>query len=449
MKMTGMLRFSTMLILILLAVCSTSAIAANTGTFVVTDASNVKQGENGTVSIFLNGDLDPGVSSLQMKVYYDSEIASAKEVVFNYGAYPGAMAQCNQLVSPIGIGIIRDQPIPNNIWLCNINLTAGKDDGNATSIRLVVTTCDDRNGNNLLPNIVSIHNGTFKTKDEVAPVITLTTPVTVSPTFNIAGTITDVGGMGTAQATLKNATHTESVALQLSGSAPAYTFSEQVTWPIEDGVNLTVTATDAAGNYNSTEPFYFNVVKVGFSDLQPPDGSYIKAIPEFIQAFMTEIEPGSVKMYLSSTTSGTIDLKPNPSSSTGYVKNTTLIDNLADGQYWVNVSGTGAGSIGGEWFRNWTFTLDTVAPVINSFTIADSDGDGYIEAGETLTLNWDVADLYFNNVALVDVATGEVLWSNNAASGSDTTQIEDGNRDLAFRAYDKAGNYGSRAFHLY
>jgi hypothetical protein len=49
----------------------------------------------------------------------------------------------------------------------------------------------------------------------------------------------------------------------------------------------------------------------------------------------------------------------------------------------------------------------------------------------------------------MDVNSREVLWSSDDASGSDTIQIDDGNRDLAFRAYDRAGNYDSRAFHLY
>jgi len=377
-----------------------------------------------------------------MRVYYDSEIASAKEVVFNYDAFPGAMAQYNRLASPIGIGIIRDQSIPNNIWLCNITLAAEEKTGNATSIGLVVTTCEDRLGNDLLPNI-SVQNGTFTTKDEVPPVITLTTPTTVSPTFSIAGTITDVGGMGTAQATLKNVTHAAvTYDLRLDGSAPDYTFNHPVTWPVEnDGVTLTITATDAADNTNTTSKV-IAVKDVGFLEHEPID--YINATPTYAQAFMSLMD--TTKTITMRLYNATYVKYLNVTIEDSYAKG-ALPRDLADGEYWVNVSGID--KFGEERFRNWNFTLDTTAPVINTFTITDSDGDGYIEAGEDLTLNWSVADKNFKHVALVDKATGEVLWQDTRTIGTDTKTIDDGNRDLEFRAYDKAYNNDSRAFHLY
>ncbi|PKL56153.1 MAG: hypothetical protein CVV35_06105 [Methanomicrobiales archaeon HGW-Methanomicrobiales-6] len=276
------------------------------------------------------------------------------------------------------------------------------------------------------------------------PVINITTPVTVSPTFNIAGTIYDVGGMGTAQATLKNTTHAAvTYDLTLNGLAPTCTFSEQVTWPIEDGVTLTVTATDDAGNTNTSSQV-INVVDVGFSNPEPT--GYINATPAEARAFMSQIQTGTVTMYLGSLTYVPTSLVLD--TSTGYAVG-TVPSALVDGEYWVNVSGTD--NFGDEQCLNWTFTLDTTAPVINSFTITDSDGDGYIEAGEDLHLAWDVAaDPSFDDVALVDVATGQELWSSDSISGTDTKLIDDGNRDLAFRAYDRAGNYDdSRAFHLY
>ncbi|WP_261597875.1 PEGA domain-containing protein [Methanoculleus formosensis] len=291
---------------------------------------------------------------------------------------------------------------------------------------------------------VSVINGTFSTKDEVLPVINITTPVTVSPTFNIAGTIYDVGGMGTAQATLKNTTHAAvTYDLTLNGLAPTYTFSEQVTWPIEDGVTLTVTATDDAGNTNTSSQV-INVVDVGFSNPEPT--GYINATPAQAQAFMSQIDKTEpITMYLGSATDGPTLLPLD--TTTDYAKG-NLPNDLVDGEYWVNVSGTD--NFGTGRYLNWTFTLDTTAPVINTFTITDSDGDGYIEAGENLHLAWNVAaDPNFDHVALVDTVTGQEVWSSSSISGTATTLILDGNRDLAFRAYDYARNSDSRGFHLY
>jgi len=427
-----------LLLLLTLALLSCAASAAGTGTLHVINATGVAKDDTATVSLVLTNDYNPKLASLGLKIYYDSAVATA------VGAKsPTGFTLPLNLSSPITVGGATTDGVENgDPIIVNVTFQSMKNDGSATDIGLYVQSARDLSLPPA-PLTVSVINGTFKTKDEVAPVITLTTPVTVSSTFNIAGTITDVGGMGTAQATLKNATHTVPVALQLSGSAPAYTFSEQVTWPIEDGVTLTVTATDAAEN-TGTATQVINVVDVGFSKPEPT--GYINAKPAEARVFMSQMNKGTVVMILGSATYRPIYLVTD--TSTDYAKG-TMPPVLPDGAYWVNASGID--NFGDARYLNWTFTLDTFAPVINSFTIADSDGDGYIEAGETLTLNWNVAsDPSFDRVALVDVAKGDELWSSTNLTGTAAIPpIDDGNRDLAFRAYDKAGNHDSRAFHLY
>jgi len=334
--------------------------------------------------------------------------------------------------------------------LWDITFKAKKGDGSRMNVGLDLT---DIGASPVIKyiDVTTIQNGTFTTKDEVAPAINIAMHSSVSSTFNIVGTITEAGGMvggqSSARATLKNQTYEESFdLLPLGGAAPDYTFSKQVTWPVFETITLIVDATDAAGNDAETKTEILNVVNAGFSNPEPADGSYINATPDYVRAFMTGINAESVQMYLGNAFYGPIDL--NPDTSTGYAKNTTPINGLADGEYWVNVSGTD--TFNNPRSLNWTFTLDTTAPVINTFTVADSDGDGYTEAGETLTLNWNVAaDPSFDYVALVDAATGEEFWSSDSLSGTDTTSILDGNRDLAFRAYDDARNSDSRGFHLY
>jgi hypothetical protein len=407
-----------------------------TGTLYVTDASDVQMGSTATVSIYITNDFDPKIGAYNVRMYFDNTVVNPVSIQRFNASFDNTFADYVLINGFNAYGYDN-----GDLLLATVTLESLKNDGSASELGMQMWpgSFADINDDSLT---ASIQNGTFTSKDEVAPVITLSTPATVSSTFNIAGTITDVGGMGTAQATLSNATHTVPVALPLSGSAPAYTYDQQVTWPIEDGVTLTITAIDAAGNTATTSQV-IDVVNVGFS--QPAPTGYINATPAQAQAFMSQMDKTSVTMILGSASYGPIPLTVD--TTTDYAKG-TMPPALPDDTYWVNVSGTD--TFGDERYLNWTFTLDTTAPVINSFTITDSDGDGYIEAGETLTLNWNVAaDASFDHVALVDRATGQEVWSSDSISGTATTLIVDGNRDLAFRAYDRAGNFDSRGFHLY
>jgi len=437
-----------LLILVGLVIIMPAASAATgTGTLYVTNASSVEKGRMDTVSIYLDNTFEPKVGTYEILMYFDDKVVKPIDL------QPFNATEVNPLYDNncAFIGGYAAKGYDNgDLLLATVTLESLQDDGSSSELGLKVVLLKTRIVDSKTEVLTaSIQNGTFSTADKVKPVIDITTKSPVSSTFTIAGTIHDVGGMGTAQATLKNATHTVPFDLTLGGSAPGYTFSKQVTWPVYETITLTVNANDAAGNYNSTEPVYLEVKDVGFSRPEPADGSHIKVIPEYVRAFMTAINPASVKMYIGSATLVPIDLSPD--TSKGYAKNTTLIDNLADDDYWVNVSGTGDGSIGGEWSLNWSFTLDRISPVIQTFTITDSDGDGYIEAGEDLSLAWLVTDSdpNFDRVALVDVATGKELWNSTKRSDTATVKFDVGNRDLAFRAYDKAGNYDSRTFHLY
>lgn len=450
MKLTRLITAGVILPFLLALCVVTTGAAASGGTLVATDALEIKQGEDAHVLIFLNGSYEPAVAGIELCVYYDDSVAEVTG--FSGNPIAGTGVDIDDLSSGFSPSLANPRGIPTETWLWDITFKANEKDGSSMTIGLVPTVISSKE----IPlsdylSVTSVQNGTFTTKDEEAPVIALSMPTSVSSTFNIAGTITEVGGMGTAKATLKNATATKEYDLKLTRTGSStYTFDQQVTWPVENDVTLTVTATDAAGNTNTTEPFSLNVVNVGFSDPKPADGSYINAIPDCVQARMTEIKAETVTMYLGSAGSRPIDLKPTTIDN-DYVKNTTPLDNLADGKYWVNVSGTGTDSVGGgEWFLNWTFTLDTTTPVINTFTITDSDGDGYIEAGEELTLNWKVTDPNFEYVALVDKEdTDKELWRCGSTEGTEKVVIDVGNRDLEFRAYDKVDNCAKREFHLY
>jgi len=429
----------------LLTITPAASAATGTGTLYVTNASDVERGSTATVSIYLKNNFEPKIGAYEILMYFDNEVVKPKEIQpFNAtDVNPFYEDKC----SYIG-GYLKDGYDNGDLLLATVTLESQTDDGRSSELRMevdkLVTVIV---GSKTEPLTVSIQNGTFTTEDKVLPVITLDTKGRVPSTFDVAGTIHEAGEIKFAQATLKNSTHAAVVydLLPLGGSAPDYTFNRQVTWPVENDVTLTVTAIDAAGR-KGTNATFISVVAAGFSDPIPAPESYINEIPESASVLITEM-PGPVTMCLGNATyEKDLDATIEGSCAKG-----TLPRDLADGEYWVNVSGT-------DNYRkpqslNWTFTLDTKAPKIDTFTITDSDGDGdgYIEAGETLTLNWAVSDSdpSFARVALVDAATGKELWQDIRTTGTATTTINVGNRDLEFRAYDKAGNYAKRAFHLY
>jgi len=425
----------------LLTIMPAASAATGTGTLYVTNASDVEKGSTATVGIYLKNDFEPKIGAYRVVMRFDEDVVKPISIqLFNASTSntPGYVIVNGYDAFGYDHG---------DVLLATVTLESLENDGRASELWIQMTPGSFADIYDKDLPMPSTQNGTFSTKDEVPPVIYLDTPATVSPTFNIAGKIRDVGGMGTAWATLKKGSNETSFNLSLSKPDHDYnyTFDEQVTWPIEDGVNLKVYAIDDAGNDPTELEQTINVVDVGFSDPKPT--GYINAIPAKAQAFMSQIDKTkSITMYLGSATRVPAPLTLDPLSD--YVKG-TLPPGLDEDEYWVNVSGTD--TVGVERYLNWTFTLDTTDPVIQ-FDIADSDGDGYIEAGEDLYLSWDVTELNFDHVALVDITTPDKeLWSNTTKSGSNVKilPIDVGNRDLEFRAYDKAGNYDRHGFHLY
>ncbi|KUL00025.1 MAG: Uncharacterized protein XE11_2575 [Methanomicrobiales archaeon 53_19] len=425
-----------LLLLLTLALLSCAASAAGTGTLHVINATGVAKDDTATVSVVLTNDYNPKMGSLGLKIYYNSAVATAVSA-----DSPVGFTLPVDLSSPITVGGATVTGVSNgDPIIVNITFQSMKNDGSATDIGLYVQSARDI----AIPPAsltVSVVNGTFTTRDEVAPVIDITTTTSVSPTFNIAGTITDVGGMETAQATLANATNTVPFDLNLAGSVPDYTFDHQVTWPIDDSVTLTVTATDAAGNTN-TATQTINVVDVGFSQPEPTNCSYIKDQPPVIRVFTQQMNKSTVTMTLTGPDTISLDVTFPPGSN--YATNTTP-PALVNGTW--TVIATGNDTSDNPYTYPWTFTLDRVPPTITAFNITDSDGDGYTEAGETLNFSWTVAGA--DVVHLMDNDTQTIFFNSTAASGLDSVNISVGNRNMVFAAFDNAGNAAYEPFHLY
>ncbi len=433
-------------VLIALLLCVTGVTAAGTGVLSASDVTDVTLGENGTVTYTLTNDFSPKVGALTYRVYYDGTIATAvaTETLANGGVAPVALA------SGMTFTVSTVSGIPNGAAnLFNITFTSLKNDGSSTELGIVPVTAVDVNipPTNLL-GVISIANGTFTTKDEVAPVIvSITTPANVGKNFQITGTINEVGGMGTATATVAKGSVTENYPLTLTNLGNGvYSYTAGASWAVfEDGITLSVNAVDAAGNPAVEKQTVINVKDVGFSNPSPE--GYVKTAPTEASVFMSQIDTTlPVTMTLgdgSSSTSLIVTIVGD------YARGAIPV--LGDGTYWVNVTGTGSILPAQDYFLNWTYTLDTSAPTLVA-TITDSDGDGYIEANEVLTFAWTVSSpgvSGFKNVSLLEPSTGVVLWSDNNPISSGTQTITTGNRDLSLRAYDNAGNYGAYNFHLY
>ncbi|MCK4270463.1 MAG: PKD domain-containing protein [Methanogenium sp.] len=434
-------------VLIALLLCVAGATAAGIGVLSASDATNVVQGENGTLMFNLTNDFDPKLGTLTYKVYYDETVANAvaTTTIIASGVAPA------DLSSPMTFTLATASGVDNgNVPLFSVTFTSLKNDGSSMEVGLEAITARDVSlpPVNLLGDL-AVLNGTFTTKDEVAPVIdNITTPSNVQKNFQITGYITEVGGMGTANATLTNGSCTRNYDLTLTNQGSGvYTYTANALWDVfENGLTLTVNAVDAAGNPAIPKQTVINIKDVGFSNPSPVD--YINTVPAYASVFMSQIDTSTVNMTLG----GTIAPTALGVSIVGdYARgNLTPLTPLADGEYWVNATGTD--TIASEdRYLNWTFVLDTTQPTL-AFSITDTDGDGYNEARENLILGWVVSNpgvSGFKNVALIDTATAEVLWSDTSIAGGATLNINYGNRDLSFRAYDNAGNYGNYDFHLY
>ena len=437
---------------VLFCLCVGFAVAAPAGSVQAGDALNVPYGENESVEFSLSHNFtSPGVGGVTVRIYYDPNVTEpastspASTATWKNSAvvgtadikfYSGYISAALISLDPTGAGF------PQDCWLLRIPMKSLKNDGSSSEIGLRTREATATDLSDITDSF-SVVNGTFSTLDEVAPVINITTSATVSQTFNVAGTITDVGGMGTAIAYLDNGTANVTVPLTLAPiSANTWSFNTPTTWPVEV-VTLKVSATDLVGNTGSANKLV-DVKEVGFSNPEPT--GFINAQPALIRVFTQQMNKSTVAMTLSGP--ATIPLDVTFPVGSDYATNTTP-PALADG-IWT-VTATGNDISGNPYSWPWPFTLDTVPPVINAFTVTDTDGDGYVEAGETLTLTWnvDAAEPNFANVSLVDTATGDVIWTDDALSRSTTKTIDVGNRNLEFRAYDRAGNYDSRSFHLY
>lgn len=420
---------------LLLLCCLGTVQAAGTGMVYVTDVTDVTQAEPGWVHLYLDNQFAPPAGAYNVQLTYDNTVIAYVE-----GAKKNAT-----IINPVGnvitINGFSAEGYPlGSVWLADLKFAAvaNPSDGGSSSVNITVNSVRDTDITEMKTS-VTIQNGTVTTRDEVPPAIVISTPSMVSSTFNVTGTITDVGGMGTATAYLVNGTENVTVPLTLhQTAADTWIFDTRVTWPVYEPMTVKVSATDAAGN-SAMQTKLVQVSPVGFSHPEPT--GYLKANPALIQVFTQQMDHSSVTLTLTGPATVPLDV----TFSGDYAQNTTVPD-LDDGTWTVTASGIDTID-GTPRTLAWDFTKDTFPPVINTFAITDTDGDGYLEADEQLNFNWNVAGA--GVVHLMDNDTKEVFFTSTDAVGSNSTTIAVGNRNMVFAAFDEAGNAAYRPFHLY
>ncbi|AGK61835.1 hypothetical protein Asulf_01869 [Archaeoglobus sulfaticallidus PM70-1] len=294
-----------------------------------------------------------------------------------------------------------------------------------------------------------ITNGTFTTLDEKPPTITFNRAnysTIGGPVIDVKANLFDLSGInttlvkvyinGTELTTGYTVTQIDSQNYQVS-ITPNIT---QLGYTLPTSIAIKVVAADSMGNAN-TSSVIVTVSEMGFFNPSPADGSYINANATTISVRYSLIDPSTIKMFVDGN---------NVTSSITVDQNTSTITyqatNLAEGAHTVKINGTGTDNSGHS--LTWSFTVDTVKPQIASFTISDSDGDGFIERNEVLTASWNVADTNFDRVVLL-YGTTEIYTSNSNQSTKQFTLDSYGNK-IKIRVYDKAGNFvDSAEYYVY
>jgi len=170
-------------VLIALLLCVAGVTAAGTGVLSASDATNVVQGENGTLMFNLTNSFAPKLGTLTYTVYYDETVANAvaTTTIIGNGVAPA------DLSSPMTFTLATTSGVDNgNVPLFSVTFTSLKNDGSSMEVGLEAITARDVfiPPVNLLADLTVV-NGTFTTKDEVAPVIdNITTPSNVQKNFS-------------------------------------------------------------------------------------------------------------------------------------------------------------------------------------------------------------------------------------------------------------------------
>ncbi|MBR1368846.1 hypothetical protein RJ53_04695 [Methanocalculus chunghsingensis] len=398
---------------------------------------------------------------------YGQNMASldAFTIVITYDPTVMTVPSANATYNPAGWSIFPNVAVPGTVTvsafanspadslsgttsLFGLNCRAEKDDGSSTPLTVSITTLSD-------PGTVGPYtpvDGSFTTKDDVPPEITITTPAdgaTVPQDVAVTATITDVGGVDPATITVSvGGVAIPNSDLTITPVAGGYTVTGTRSNVPLGASTVVVAASDMAGNL-ATRTHTITVAESGITFNPNLDGTFTNATEPVIKADYVQVTGATVKMFINNVdVTGQITLTPSSADAGSIELNYTAYGALADGQYTIVVNGTSSLFGVGEVSRTQSFTKDTIAPVVTINGITDSDGDGYPEALETLTIAYTVTDANPQSI-WIGGASSTTFPSGNLAYGVAQGNTQ-GNRQAVVYAVDEAGNVGQSApFHIY
>ncbi|GAB6284995.1 MAG: hypothetical protein STSR0009_11960 [Methanoregula sp.] len=429
----------------IILICVCIGIVSGAATVQISNAFDVTT----TDYLYITVNDSAGVDGYNLKVLWDPAVMSVTDAI-QFGAGSGFIFITNPASPPftsgnvITVGATAVATPAGNVTLFKLTCDALVNDGSSTIVsidRSYINYKVKDGGTQLqLPSI----NGTFTTLDQVCPTISITSPTngaTVSQDMSVTADITDKGGV--------NAT---SIMVIIDG-VPA---TIQTITPITNGYRITairagvamgardivVSARDLAGNAN-TSTITVNVAFGGFTFDPYLNGVYTNSTQPFINALFVNVNAASIRMFIDHTdVTGSCTI-----NGIGTVGNISYNGILPDGAHTVKVNGT-CSLTGNRLSANETFVKDTLEPFVVVNSIKDSDGDGYPEAGELLTITYTVTDA---NPFMVGIGTA---WNTSNPSGtlffSPETGNVIGNMNRTVTAVDRAFNtHQSTPFHLY
>ncbi len=433
----GMARESLLKIILVLALLVSVTIGISSAQTVISveSAEDIANGTTTWINVTAVNISDPdGIGSYRFKLTFDPLVVNVLDV---QGVY---QKNINNNEGWAIFNQIYTTPVKENgTVLARVQLKAMRGDGSCSPLNLTIERLYDPNGSPI-PAIAI--NGTFTTLDEVPPSITFdkTNGSTVGPYVDVTATLYDLSGINESSIKVYiNET------LLTNGNDYNVTKVNDTTWNVNIKTNvsellrvphlphdieITVKASDTKGN-SATAVLIVTAANIGFFNPYPPDNGYINTRNVTISVKYSQIEPATIKMFLDEdNVTSSIDIDE-VNSTVKYIAT-----NLDEGIHTVKVNGTGID--GKEWDLTWNFTVDVTPPTITFFTVKDSDGDGFIERGETLTAYWNVSDLYFDRVEII--YDGNVVKTIYSANASATFSLTEYGANLTLKAYDKAGN---------
>ena len=288
-------------------------------------------------------------------------------------------------------------------------------------------------------------NGTFTTLDEVPPAITFDVSEgakIAGPDISVNATLYDLSGINASSIAVKinDSSITNYSLIPINATTTIVNINPTIS-ALPAAKKITVSASDNSSQHNqASNSVNVTVVESGFTIVHPVSDAIINEPRPEIKVYYTQVNTSTIKMLLNGS-----QVTPTIDDTNKTVTYTPNFD-LPDKSHTVKVEGNS--SLTGELVsKEWNFTVDTTPPEILYLGVSDSDGDGFNESGEELTIAWNISDTHFDYIVVNDSTHNVTKYLSNSSINNWSSVY--GNQEVTFKAVDKAGNSHETTFHVY